>query len=45
MGPENVFVGPSRRRVSCVNSARIERNFVADGPAAEERYCVNAAGC
>ena len=44
-GPENVFVGPSRQRVSCVNSTRIERIFVADGPAAGERYCVNAAGC
>ena len=43
MGPENLFVGPCNRKVSGVNSARIERIFVADGPTAEGRECVNAA--
>ena len=43
--PENVLVGPFSQRVSCVNSARFERNFVANGPTAEGRECVNAAGC
>lgn len=45
VGPENVFIGPSGRRVSCANSLRIERNFVTDGPTAEECYCLNAARC
>jgi hypothetical protein len=45
VGPKNVFIGPAGRRVSCANSLRIERNFVTDGPTAEECYCLNAARC